>query len=57
MGGRTLNEQVALYLTPDKAEELRATARRTARTQQELLREGVELVLRRYRQRTPRNSK
>ena len=57
MGGRTLNEQVALYLTPDKAQQLRATAKRVERTQQDLLREGVELVLRKYRLRALRNSK
>jgi hypothetical protein len=46
---RTLNTQVALYLPPDKARELKETAERAGKTQQDLLREGVELMIRKYR--------
>ena len=49
--GRTVNPQVALYLTPDKVELLREIARKSGKTQQELLREGVDLMLAKHRTR------
>jgi len=56
--GRTLRTQVALYLDADKVEALKRLADKTGRTQQELLREGVDLVLargsRKKRRPTPR---
>jgi len=43
--GRTKRTQVALYLDDDKVEALKRLATKTGRTQQELLREGLDLVL------------
>lgn len=47
--GRTVRPQVALYLDPDKLEQLRALSRDTGRTQQELLREAIDELLSRRR--------
>lgn len=46
--GRTKRTQVALYLDDDKVEALKRLADKTGRTQQELLREGLDLVLTRH---------
>jgi predicted DNA-binding protein len=46
--GRTKRTQVALYLDPEQAETLTKLAARLKRTQQSLLREGVERMLARY---------
>jgi hypothetical protein len=54
---RTLNTQVALYLVPEKVEQLRQTAKRTSRTQQDLLREGLDLILHKYRRHGVRKGK
>ena len=55
--GRTVNTQVALYLAPEKVESLREVAQRTGRTQQELLREGLDLILVKYRVRIRKSGK
>ena len=39
----------ALYLDQEAADELKALAKRTGRPQQEFLREGVDLILQKYR--------
>jgi hypothetical protein len=47
--GRTIKTQVALYLIDEKVEQLRRCAAKSGRTQQELLREGLDMVLAKYR--------
>jgi hypothetical protein len=47
--GRTIKTQVPLYLIDEKVELLRTAAEQTGRTQQDLLREGLDMVLAKYR--------
>jgi hypothetical protein len=47
--GRTIKTQVPLYLIDEKVELLRTAAEKSGRTQQDLLREGLEMVLAKYR--------
>jgi len=47
--GRTIKTQVPLYLIDEKVELLRTAAEKTGRTQQDLLREGLDMVLAKYR--------
>lgn len=47
--GRTIKTQVPLYLIDEKVELLRTAAVKTGRTQQDLLREGLDMVLAKYR--------
>jgi predicted DNA-binding protein len=47
--GRTIKTQVPLYLIDEKVERLRTAAEKTGRTQQDLLREGLDMVLAKYR--------
>jgi len=47
--GRTLRRQVALYLDDVHVEMLQALARKTGRTQQDLLREAINTLLVEYR--------
>jgi predicted DNA-binding protein len=49
--GRTKRTQVALYLDDDKAKALAAVAKRTGRTQQDLLREAVDWLLAKHKAR------
>ena len=46
--GRTIKTQVPLYLIDEKVELLRTAAVKTGRTQQDLLREGLDMVLAKY---------
>ena len=46
--GRTTQEQLHLYVSKTQVQLLKDAARATRRTQQSLLREGLEWVLMRY---------
>jgi hypothetical protein len=46
--GRTIKTQVPLYLIDEKVALLRTAAEKTGRTQQDLLREGLDMVLAKY---------
>ena len=43
--GRTVRKQVPLYLDDDKVEALARAANQTGRTQQDILREGLQMIL------------
>jgi hypothetical protein len=45
MGGRTLRTQVPLYLDDDKVEALARASKVTGRTQQDVVREGLDMIL------------